>query len=442
MSTQQLLKNFFNSLPDSATGGKDPGSAYVNRAQDEEHDPVAKLATYIQWEDVQSGCYLFSGLRGSGKTTELNRLVSELRQENIAAYYCDASTYLNLNHPELTLVELLMTVLAGLADAVKHDLGTEFLPESIWQRMRRTLGGVELKPKIKVPLGGTASLEVEATLHENPDFRSKLIQFAQQSSEFFDEAQTFVEEMAGCIRQQKSCKKIVLVVDSLERLSAPQGDESKLFDSLKNIFFNEPRRLQLPSISVVYSAPPYLSAVLPNVSAGFSEMVSLPNFKVSQKPESNQLAIPNQDGIQRMISILDARFAGWQSIIDLPVAEHLAWMSGGNVRNYFRLLRTVAMKAALGKVTLPITTLEATPVVHALNDMAQPIQWLSGADRQWLKHFMQDTRPPAEHIQDLSTDLPSIIRLFDHSLVLDYQNGSVWYQVPPLVRNHVGTTLV
>lgn len=44
---------------------------------------------------------------------------------------------------------------------------------------------------------------------------------------------------------------------------------------------------------------------------------------------------------------------------------------------------------------------------------------------------------PSGHIKDLAADLPPIIRLFDHSLVLDYQNGSPWYQVPPLVRPYV-----
>ena len=40
-------------------------------------------------------------------------------------------------------------------------------------------------------------------------------------------------------------------------------------------------------------------------------------------------------------------------------------------------------------------------------------------------------------MDDLAKDLPSIIRLFDNQLVLSYMNGSVWYQVPQLVRDHV-----
>jgi len=284
MSDQSnLLRSIFNALPESAPGGVDVSKWYVNRASDDENDPVANLHQCIYWEEEPDPgrCYLFSGLRGSGKTTELNRLVKELRANNIAAYYCDASAYLNLNDPQLSLAELLMTALAGLADAVRKEIGKDHFSDSIWQRTKRLLGSnVELNPKLKLGGAGT-SVEIEATLQENPDFRKHLIQFAQSSSDFYDEAVKFSEEIAKTIRQHTRCKKIVLIVDSLERISAPSGDEVKLFDSLKEIFHNAPGTLHFPSLSVVYSVPPYLEAVLPSVNKDFSMPVvsSFPGIK-------------------------------------------------------------------------------------------------------------------------------------------------------------------
>ena len=98
------LQVFFNALPESAQGGVDSSAFYVNRAQDDEHDPVLNLKQCIEWEALP-GSYLFSGLRGSGKTTELNRLIHELQQGGIEAYYCDASVYLNLNDPQLVICQ-------------------------------------------------------------------------------------------------------------------------------------------------------------------------------------------------------------------------------------------------------------------------------------------------------------------------------------------------
>ena len=235
---------------------------YVNRAPDDAHDPVANLRTYIDWSE--GGCtYLFSGLRGAGKTTELNRLITELRSNNVAAFYCDASVYLNLNDPHVTLPELLMTALAGLSDAVRQQHGQGSLEASIWDRIKLLLhSDVTIKPKLKAAPGGVG-VELEATLQENPDFKKKLNKFARESSKFYEEAHAFANDVADLIRRLEGDKKIVLIVDSLERLSAPSGEEGKLFVSLKEIFFNNPAQLQFPSISVVYSAPPYLHAVLP-----------------------------------------------------------------------------------------------------------------------------------------------------------------------------------
>ena len=81
----ELLKQLFNALPDSAQGGADISGIYVNRSPDNEHDAVANLHQFISWAPGSSDTYLFSGLRGAGKTTELSRLVAELRQDGIAA---------------------------------------------------------------------------------------------------------------------------------------------------------------------------------------------------------------------------------------------------------------------------------------------------------------------------------------------------------------------
>ena len=435
-STPDVLRLLFNALPDSAQGGDQNDKLYVNRTSDAESDAVANLIQYIDWAPLSDQTYLFSGLRGAGKTTELNRLVRELRGLGIAAYYCDASRYLNLNDPQLSLPELLMAALAGLADSVRQELGTDFLTDSIWQRTKRLLGSnVEVKPSLEVgtPQG---KVKVEATLKENPDFRRELIESVKRSSEFYSEAVGFAKDVTTLIRSRTNSDKIVLVVDSLERLSAPAGDESKLFDSLKEVFFNDPQRLRFPGFSVVYSAPPYLHAVLPSVNGGFSQCVSLPNFKVMQRPAAGAQPIRNAEGIALMVQIVSQRFPRWPEVLSLTVLEELAWLSGGNVRRYFSLVRALARKAGLSQAVLPITDLDSTAVQHAISDAAQPLLWLTAEDHRWLLRFMNDAQGAAAQVENLQKDLPAIIRLFDHSLVLDYRNGEAWYQVPPLVRRY------
>lgn len=379
----------------------------------------------------------FSGLRGTGKTTELNRLIKELNQDDVVAFYCDASDYLNLNNPQLTQSDLLMTALAGLSDAVRQKHGKDCLKESIWDRATQMLkSDILVKSKIKADIAGVG-VELEATLRENPDFKKKLNEFAQESGKFYAEAKLFANDIGALIRRLEGDKKIVLIVDSLERLSASIGDESKLFDSLKDIFFNNATQLQFSSFSVLYTVPPYLHAVLPGVDAGFTHTFSLPNFKVMQRPSAAMAdPEPNQDGLDQMLDIIEHRFPEWRQAMTPEAIKHLAWMSGGNVRRLFQLTSTALIKAALGSSTLPVAA-DARPIALAVSKAAEPLQWLNKQDRVWLERFRSGNVNPAKDIDDLQADLPSIMRLFDHSLVLNYQNGEVWYNVPPLVRNHV-----
>ncbi|GIA01857.1 hypothetical protein VCSRO129_1942 [Vibrio cholerae] len=89
--TTLTAKDFHNAFIDT-NRPTDVMSYYVNRAPDTAHDSVAEMKQAIEWEETP-GCYLFSGLRGAGKTTELQRLQAELAQEGIPTFYCNADDF-------------------------------------------------------------------------------------------------------------------------------------------------------------------------------------------------------------------------------------------------------------------------------------------------------------------------------------------------------------
>ncbi|MEJ2044671.1 MAG: hypothetical protein P8X74_21155 [Reinekea sp.] len=433
MSTQQPNpKAFYNAFSDNAMKDVDVHKYYVNRAADNAHDCVANMIQAIDWAD-QAGSYLFSGLRGAGKTTELQRLISDLHAQNIPAFYSSADNYLGLNEPDISQTELIFAALAGLCDAVKKQYGTDFLTETIWQRAQKVMNSnVELKPKL-----GMSGVEVEFSLQENSSFKDELVRFSQSNNQFFQEVNGFVNEVVQKIRNETGQEKIVLVVDSLERLSAPPGQERTLYNSLKDLFFNAPERLVLPDMVVIYTVPPYLHAVLPNIHQYYAESFSLPNFKVMQKPANGEDRERDQEGIQGMVEVVNKRFPEWQNYLSQAIIEHFAWLSGGNVRRMFRLIRHAALKASLNRVELPVVKVSSASIEQAIAEETKDFQWLNAEDRIWLNRCREDNGKLAEHIQNLEQDLPPIIRLFDHSLVLDYQNGSLWYQVPPIIDGHV-----
>lgn len=427
--TISTAKDFHNAFIDTNRPA-DVMSYYVNRAPDAAHDSVAEMKQAIEWEDTP-GCYLFSGLRGAGKTTELQRLQAELEAENVPVFFCDADNFLDLNEPQITQTELIFTALAGLSREVNTTYGKDFLKETIWERTKRAMNSeVELKSKVTTPVA-----EVEFTLKENPTFKQELVKFANSSNEFFQDAAEFANDVAHLIQQKTGQKKIVLIVDSLERLSAPNGQENTLFESLKDLFFNFPARLSFANITVIYTVPPYIHAVLPSINQFYSGCFSLPNFKIMKTPEKDKKIERNPDGIAKMVKVVEKRFAEWEQFITKPVIEEFAWLCGGNIRRMFALIRHTVKKAVLGRVTFPVDTVKSVPVQQAILEETKNYQWLNAQDRQWLRHCKNDSGNLAQHINDLTADLSPIIRLFDHSLVLNYQNGNIWYQVPPIMND-------
>ena len=101
------------------------------------------------------------------------------------------------------------------------------------------------------------------------------------------------------------------------------------------------------------------------------------------------------------------------------------------------LIRSAVSNIGLNNSPLPLADIQSPEVARALNKAAEPLQWLTETDQKWLSRFMSGDKVATGQMDDLAKDLPSIIRLFDNQLVLSYMNGSVWYQVPQLVRDHV-----
>lgn len=432
--SKPTLKDFHHAFPQSALIGTDQDKYYVNRFDDDANNVVEQMKQLIEWDDEEGACYLFTGLRGSGKTTELNHLKNQLTESAISTFYIDASRYLALNTADLKQSLLIFAVLAGLNDAVKERFGDDLLKESPWERFTRLLNAkVDVKTKVE-PLKGVG---LEFTIHDHPSLKEQILEFAKKPQDFHSAAQGYVNDVKELIKRKTGTSQIVIIVDSLERLSAAQGHEGNLFNSLKEIFYDHPTRLYFRGATVIYTIPPYLHAVLPNVDAHYSKTFSLSNFKVIQSPKHQAQLAPNPDGLKRIQQAVEKRFPQWEEFLSSDVLQHFAWLSGGNVRRLYSLLRHFIMKAKLLNASLPVTSKNADAVQRAINEEVAPLRWLNKSDRKWLAYCHKHHGDLAKEIQDLEQDLPPIIRLFNHSLILDYRNGDTWYQILPLIENHI-----
>src|SRR5215216_5986090 len=88
---------------------------YVQIYQNPETDPIERLKEHIELTEVES-MQFFSGFRGSGKTTELFRLKSNLEADGYFVIYANALNYINTSG-ELDITDLLIVLAGAFSDA-------------------------------------------------------------------------------------------------------------------------------------------------------------------------------------------------------------------------------------------------------------------------------------------------------------------------------------
>ena len=255
-----FLRRFFQNLVDESL---DPGDErYVALYENPELadvDPVDLLANAIEWtaESVQ----LFSGYRGTGKSTELKRLKNRLEKSGYLVFLCDVEDYLNLSTP-IDVSDFLMVVAGMFGEAVSGRLRDDDhapLDEGYWERFRTFWGGLRITdPKFN-------ALGVRANLKSDPTFKEQLQQhMGGHLGALVEDVQTFLQ---GCVKRLRECygdrEVVLLLLDSIEHIRGTLVNAEDVHRSVEQLFSAHPEKLHLPGLHVIYTVPPYLKIRYP-----------------------------------------------------------------------------------------------------------------------------------------------------------------------------------
>ena len=403
-------------------------------------NPIDELRGNIEISD-RPGTWLFTGHRGVGKSTELRRMAHELRQQGHLVVVADMGEYLNLAEPINTEL-LLLTMVAALADGADRALGGDRLEASHAQRLWSWLSSTEVQlTGIDAQLSlGETKLSFKTLLKENPEFRQRVVKAVSASvGRLFSQAKTFVGQIAAEVAANAHYgrdKKVVLILDSLERLRVTGADAEACYDAIQRTFDVNGDFLKLEHIHVVYSVPPYLPFLSPRIGSYFGvEVCTLPHVKVFSTPTDFQAAHPVQadaTGVALIVQSVKRRMPAIEQLLPLPMLQRLALASSGSVRDYFRLLRSVASKARVSQAVLPLQdeTLVAMAEQVLRNEMP-----LAEDDKAWLR-LVRKTHGTGLDTMD---NLHRLARLFDSGLILNYRNGREWCEVHYLLHEAIAT---
>jgi len=438
-----FFKDLHGRLVDRPLAPGDPYYVPLHEGPDRE-DPVDRMATYIGFSDEES-IQLFSGFRGSGKTTELFRLRQRLEQDGYVVVYADALTFLNPAEP-VDIAELLIVVAAAFGEAISLIPGAAIPVASFWDRLTNFLTNTEVRVSqagitagAETPLGAVlgklkTGVDLKLELKTASSFRQNLQRVLNnQLNELQQQVADHFADMIKRIRLERGKDtRVVFLFDQLEQMRGGLSTEQDVIRSVERIFTLHLDRLRLPYMHVVYTVPPWLKFV----GTGTVEMALLPTCHLwdnkPDRPDTPAALDAFRDVVRKRLTddglrrILGEDAARRDRHIDTLIR-----MSGGHLRDLLRLLREVIMRA---------TTLRSLPVPDSVINSA-----IAAVRRDFLPIAQSDAVWLAEIAAVRATALPNIeaqavnrlSRFLDNHYVLYFVNDDEWFDIHPLIREEV-----
>lgn len=415
-----------------------PATVYVEGIhQDGEINPRTRLLRTIT-RNHSADRYFFTGMRGSGKTTELLKLKSELEGKGFVAFYADLSEFLPENEP-VKIGDFLLLLVSVLADRVKERYPeTDFAKENFFREfiafLNQDIKVEGLEWSADTFLG---KIGVKGKLKQNPTIRQRLQQVTEGRLDQLARAvNKLVDDIVAYIRRGSTTTRVIYLVDSVERLRGIGEVKSKeVFDSLEYLFSAQADNLRFSTLSVIYSLPPYLRAI---VGAGESNLIcSLPAIRIFKNPLDAEPGQENAEpavytkNIAKMVEVIDARYPGWREFFTPEALERLIKDSGGDLREFFLLLRAcLSMVDGDDDSKFPIPQ---TIIEQSEKERRNQFGMIPQSEMDWLKRVMDKHG----HGKLKDDETPTLAYLLDGKLMFQYRNGSNWYDVHPLLREQV-----
>jgi hypothetical protein len=422
LTTEQwaLLERVYQNLKDRPLSPDDPLYQPVYQSPGSE-DPVDLMHRHIKFSGVES-LQMFSGFRGSGKTTELFRLKKNLEGLGFVVLYGDALSYLNPSEP-IDISDLLIVLAGAFSDALEEKLKIDIGGESYWTRLFNylTKTNIELKE-----VGIKAGTDLKLALSTTPSFRQKLQEFlSNRIGELKNQLDEFIEDGVKAIRKARGeDAKIVFIFDSLEQIRGSLINEQAVIHSVETLFANHLKKLELPYVHSVYTVPPWLQFVMPNVA----KITILPSVRQWNNDDERNIY---QSGWDSLRALTKKRFGDqdFKEFFDqTDQADRLITVCGGHFRDLLLLLRETVVRAQ----SLPVEDEAIQNAIQAVRSNFLPI---AAEDALWLDQIekLRTSALPSNKPEDVSR----LTRFLDTHFVLYLANGKEWYDIHPLIREEV-----
>jgi hypothetical protein len=132
------------------------------------------------------------------------------------------------------------------------------------------------------------------------------------------------------------------------------------------------------------------------------------------------------EGIAIMLTMLGKRYADWRKVLTQAQVERVAVASGGDLRDFLRILRAVTFYEV---TQLPIDDASVDDAITRMSPAKQVPDYVI----DWLAK-VHETK---EACLSSTITAPILQHYLSSKHLLMYANGEVWYDVHPLLKDWV-----
>ncbi len=368
---------------------------------------TATIKNLLQYTPGQPIKLLFSGHTGCGKSSELFKLKTDLKNEFIAIYY---SIMDHMNLSGIKAAHLLESMGRQLVDAAgQHNVNIDKkILEALerWPFTQRETRYSDEKRSGMAGLGGELPLvkaggaiskekgkKTEETWEREPDI-NELVALLNQIVE------TTMNETE---------KEIIIFIDDIDKIDLADSEA---------LFLRYSRTLTSLKCKIIYTVPIslYYSHHIQQFKSFYYDSYLLPIPKVRNKDGS-----PNSGGIDSIKEIISRRipvalFAG-------GVLDDIITASGGIIRDAIRIVQKCCLRCSTEEKSEIDKEIAEVATADLKNDFRRQLT----SD---LYPKLIEVKNSPEKDPDVDTELQRLLYALG---VLEYTNKDTWYDIHPLV---------
>ncbi|MBP0028679.1 MAG: ATP-binding protein [Roseofilum sp. Guam] len=420
---EDLLDEMYNNFAPTPLQPGDP--RYVDcRAVRGDEDVVQDLGRTMRRS--QAFTYqLYSGHRGSGKTTELLRLKKDLEDRGHKVVYFAADEE-DLSVQDAQYTDILLACTRHLLQDLKN---ADSKPILSWlqdrsQKLKEVMLTEITTDELTLEVGLQEFSKLTAAVRMEPGQRQKIRDLVEPHTEKLIEALNALIKEGTKNLPEKT--KLLVITDNLDRIVPIFRDNGR--SNHEEIFLDRNEQLKALNCHIVYTVP--ISFIYSrwstelHVNYGIPQV--LPSIMVRHKNNN-----PDNKGLDILRNIIQLRVPEHLRDKLVPevfkseqVLQELCLMSGGYVRDFIQLIQESITKTD----TLPIQAQAVQRAVDNLRDVYRR----AVEENQW------DILREVHQSKDIENDPVQRSLLFSRCL-LEYRyfdekgNKQTWYDVHPVL---------